>query len=217
MARRKTRDLIIETSLLLFNRDGEPNVTTVDIANELDISPGNLYYHFKGKEELVAELFARFHAQFVVILREPVNDGLRLEDYGYYLVVLFEHIHTYRFLYRNISLIQQRYSQIERPFRRLLQLQLDTARFICAQLAEARIIEADDARLALMARNIALTLTYWFEFDSLISDTKSTGRKLIGEGVLQVFSLIAPYMGERQQAFMDVALALHAGNTQDTL
>lgn len=211
MARRKTRDLIIDTALLLFNRDGEPDVTTVDISNELNISPGNLYYHFKGKDEIVTELFARFHTQFVVILREPLHSGMRLDDYGYYLVVLFEHIHGYRFLYRNITLIQQRYSQIQRPFRRLLQLQLDTARFICAQLSTAAVITADDARLALLARNIALTLTYWFEFESLLGDTKRDDKHLIGEGVLQVFSLIAPYMGEGQQAFMDTALAIHAG------
>jgi AcrR family transcriptional regulator len=207
----KTRDLIIDTSLALFNRDGEPDVTTVDIANEIEISPGNLYYHFKGKDELVAELFARFHAQFVVILREPINKGLKLEDYGYYLVVLFEHIHTYRFFYRNISQIQQRYTLIARPFRRLLQLQLDTARFICAQLAEAGVITADESRLDLLARSIALTLTYWFEFDSLIGDGHSNDGHLISDGVLQVLSLIAPHMSEGQQAFMDTALALRAG------
>ena len=118
----KTRDRIIHASLELFNREGEPNVTTVDIANELDISPGNLYYHFKGKEELVRELFERFYEQFNVILRAPVQNPLRLEDNWFYLVVVFEHMHAYRFLYRNISLILQRYEQIQRPFRRLIHL-----------------------------------------------------------------------------------------------
>mgnify|MGYP006189992069 CR=1 FL=1 len=49
----KTRDRILEVSLLLFNEEGESGLSSVDIANALEISPGNLYYHFKGKDAII--------------------------------------------------------------------------------------------------------------------------------------------------------------------
>jgi AcrR family transcriptional regulator len=58
--KRKTRERILEASLRLFNDFGEPNVTTTVIADDLNISPGNLYYHFHNKDEIVEAIFSGF-------------------------------------------------------------------------------------------------------------------------------------------------------------
>ncbi len=53
----KTREKILETSLRLFNENGPDNVSTVQIFKEMKISPGNLYYYYKNKEEIIYELY----------------------------------------------------------------------------------------------------------------------------------------------------------------
>ena len=205
----KTRDRILLTSLDLFNCEGEPNVTTVDIANELDISPGNLYYHYKGKDALVTELFSRYHEQMQRILLAPAERPLELVDNWFYLVVVYEQIYRYRFLYRNISLIMQRYGAIQRPFRRLIRQKIDAATKICSQLRAAGVMHADEPRVALLARSIALTITYWFNFEGLSSEVQTDDEGMIHSGVLQVMSLVAPYLGEGDREFMTACLALY--------
>ena len=53
----KTKDRIVQTSIELFNRSGIVAVTTNHIAKELNISPGNLYFHFANKEEIIRQIF----------------------------------------------------------------------------------------------------------------------------------------------------------------
>ena len=57
-----TREKILDTALTLFNNEGTAAVSTNHIAEAAGISPGNLYYHFKNKEEIIRELFERLFA-----------------------------------------------------------------------------------------------------------------------------------------------------------
>ena len=59
----KTRDRIIQASKELFNEQGERNVTTNHIASHLGISPGNLYYHFKNKQQIIFDIYLEYEDQ----------------------------------------------------------------------------------------------------------------------------------------------------------
>jgi AcrR family transcriptional regulator len=71
---KKTRDRIVDVAVELFNVSGVGPVTTNHIAERLGISPGNLYYHFSNKEEIIREAFARMNAEADAIWAAP-KDG----------------------------------------------------------------------------------------------------------------------------------------------
>ena len=86
----KTRERILDVSLALFNSEGEANQTSVDIANALDMSPGNLYYHFKGKEPIIEALFDRFEEEMKIILDDSHNAVASIEDNWVYVYIVLE-------------------------------------------------------------------------------------------------------------------------------
>ncbi len=204
----KTRERILQTCLALFNEEGVPNVTTLDIANEMEISPGNLYYHFKGKEAIIPELYDRFDVELTNILKAPIDNPLSVEDNWFFLYVVFEEIYANRFIYRNLTDIIPRFERIQMRFRRLLELKVRTARAICDSLAEAEILVIRPEESELLANSIAMTITYWLSYRSLRGGEPPTN-VLMHQGVFQVMSLIAPYFAEHQKSFYENCQALY--------
>ena len=53
MSHRSTRETIVEAADDLFYRQGFEHTSFSDIAERVQISRGNFYYHFKSKDEIL--------------------------------------------------------------------------------------------------------------------------------------------------------------------
>src|SRR5579859_1554861 len=53
---------ILDAALALFNAEGTAAVSTNRIAATAGLSPGNLYYHFADKQQIIRALFERYTA-----------------------------------------------------------------------------------------------------------------------------------------------------------
>ncbi len=202
----KTRERILQTSLRLFNESGEPRITTNHIADEMDISPGNLYYHFRNKDEIVYFLFLRFEEQISAALEAPQRRAADMEDMWIYLHVVFESIWKYRFLYRDLENILSRSRKLRLRFKRILERKIKTAIDICKGLVEAGVMCATTEEVEALAHNIAVIATYWLNFQCIRHDLMTADKhpavedKHLVRGVYQVMMLVSPYLrGETRE------------------
>jgi AcrR family transcriptional regulator len=191
----KTRDRILNTSLELFNTVGEPNVTTLLISDEMNISPGNLYYHFRSKGDIVGELFAVFEEEMCDLLVVPDDVDISLEQQSIFLHLTFEAIARYRFIYQDLVNVLSRYDNLQKSFRKLLAMKRKAFETLCKSLRQQGLMTIDEQQLDALCEQLSLTLSYWISFE-MLSHLKDKNRVDLGRGVFQMMSLMMPYLEE---------------------
>jgi AcrR family transcriptional regulator len=191
----KTRDRILEVSLLLFNEEGESGLSSVDIANALEISPGNLYYHFKGKDAIIRALYQRFEEEMRVILRGSKGGLASVEDNWVYIYILLEEIYDFRFFYRDLAGLLSRYPDLAVRFRSLVAGKRQTIVRILDDLERLGMLSIDKRLKEPLVDQIITTLTFWLAGDALTKEVHD-GPALIHKTVFQVMCLMVPYMGD---------------------
>lgn len=201
--KRRTRERILETSLALFNNFGEPNVTTQSIADELGISPGNLYYHFHSKNEIIESLFADFEKEIEETLAAPTRRQPNVEDIWLFLHLVFEGIWKYRFLYRDINELLSRNRLLETHFKRILAHKVKTAAAICSGLVAAGDMRAGAAEIQGLAVNMTVLATFWLSFEFVREPRKPIDAAALGRGAFQVMALAAPYLQGRARELFE--------------
>jgi AcrR family transcriptional regulator len=196
----RTRERILATGLALFNARGESNVTTGNIADELNISPGNLYYHFRNKDQVVERLFERFQERISLAPPAPTAGPEAIEDLWLYLHLMFEAIWDYRFLYRNLDDIVGRNRRLRDRFNRIVDAKTEAVAALCEQLAKAGLMRANPAEIRALADNVLVVATYWFNFRAIRAGREGADEKDPGSGAFQVMALIGPYLvGEARE------------------
>ena len=204
--KRRTRERILERSLALFNDFGEPNVTTTVIADEMNISPGNLYYHFRNKDEIVNSIFADFEREMDTLLAVPARRRIGVEDAWLYLHLVFELMWKFRFIYRDLNDLLSRNRIIETHFQRILSESTRVALALAEGMREAGELAAGDAELRSLSTNMVLVATYWLNFEYVRHPRKPVDSAAMGRGAYQMMSMVAPYLqGDARRLFERLA------------
>ena len=198
---RGTRERILDTSLVMFNTSGEPNVTTNHIADELEISPGNLYDHFRNKDDIVAHLFARYEERIDRVLVVPDDRLPDLEDLWMQLHAVYECIWDYRFLFRDLVDILTRNRRLRLHFARILKRAADNATGVMRAMVRAGVMRASPDEIRATADNILVIATFWLNFSAVRGERNE--QEAIRLGIHQVIMLLAPFLGDAERLHLN--------------
>ncbi len=204
----KTRDRILQTSLALFNEEGEANQSAVDIANALEMSPGNLYYHFKGKDAIIRALYDNFEHEMRIILRGSRGRITSIEDNWVYNYIILEEIFDFRFFYRNLGELLARYPDLAVRFRALLAEKRQTIHTLLDDLNKREVLFLGPRMADVITDQILSALTFWLSLD-VIEGGYGEPSALIHKTVFSTMALVAPHMGEDGFNIMQAMMAYY--------
>ena len=204
-APRRTAQRILEVTLDLFNRFGEPNVSTTAISAELGISPGNLYYHYPAKDELINSLFERYEKALTELL--GAADGVRnVEDAWFFLHTLFELIWEYRFLYRDLNDLLSKNHRLETHFQTALKNKSRAVRALLAGMVRGGAVQIDTREIAPTAHSMVVVATYWLSYEYVRAPRHAlepgNAEQALLRGAHHTLHLLAPYLEPSQRAHL---------------
>lgn len=163
----KTKDKIIETARLLFNEKGTRHVTTNHIAEQTGISPGNLYYHFRNKEDIIRALFEQLTTYGVVeyqkVLQQYPPGTQESMDRTFSMIQTFNW--RYRFFKRELTALIMNDPQLKARFHEVNQMQLGMIHQSIRQAIEQGFLrQLDDKTLHLLTEEVWLVTLFWLNY-----------------------------------------------------
>lgn len=203
----ETKKKIIEGAIKLYNQDGFTNVKVRDIADFLNISPGNITYHFPNNKDLMNAVY-----DFMIdsIKEGSVSDqilisqGRGMEAPKLYL----DQVSKFRFFYKDIVTIIQTYPEIAIKHQKMVNRQIEIVEsllFISVGKGYFRSEEIDGMYRTL-AEAITNTLHFWLTRQA----TKGVKDDDLEGALEHISKLIYPYYTEKglEVYFPEVASAL---------
>lgn len=192
-----TRQRILNCSQHLFNSRGERNITTNHIAAELSMSPGNLYYHFRNKNDIIGALYGDHQKQLLNIVSLPQQGEFGFEEKAKLLERLSASLWDFRFFYRDIEHILNTSQDISAAHKQTFNIVYKQTIALHQMFIAKGLLQASSTELRDLTYNVWIVLTNWISFlctTSTITAADQSSQPYVQHAVYQILALEKPYM-----------------------
>lgn len=187
---------ILVTCREQMNLKGAQAIGTGQICETLGISPGNLYYHFKNKEEIVLALFLDLDRELRTTFDVNSGQGISAADFAGYYVRSLEVAYDHRYFFSGLLYLLRRDKVLAERYRDLQSWTLDQLETIVRQAASEGNLEVPNSlqRYQSIATNTWLVWSNWGRYLEISRDSHAITRSDMIMGVHQIFDVLSGYL-----------------------
>ncbi len=183
----KTRENILETALDLFNHQGTAAVSTNHIAAAAGISPGNLYYHFRNKEDIIRGIFDVMEAAsrdgFCTLTGDMSNLGMDVFEETFRFICQFNE--RFSFFKRELPVLVLRDQKLKERFQVVHQETLGLIRTLVDATVDSGVLSPLSDRDRNLLAEMCWMLTLFWPNYLMVS-----GQENLEEGLEQGIEII---------------------------
>ena len=188
----KTRDRLLETSLVLFNERGFGAVTTASIAEHAGVLEGSLWYHFRTKKDILAA-----HIELLQQVFEDANldaDATDAETIIAGIFASYDVIWDFRYILRDDFGAVLDADEPALQTTRLINDFLDTwTEGRIRHAGEHSLLDMEATEMEDLSEIILVIGRYWLDFSGKkYPDTDSL--TLRHKGLQHIFTVLSPYL-----------------------
>jgi AcrR family transcriptional regulator len=214
----KTRDKIIQASIVLFNEQGERNVTTNHIAADLGISPGNLYYHFRNKEDIILSIYEEYARNLLIETMPEVSPNIKpLDAIILYMDVVFQAMMKFRFFYSNLPVLLAKNPLLHDKYVEVQGFITQRVSELLLSLRNAKMMSFLDEDLPDIVSILRLVNTFWLSFYQTQNNDNEINDAVFYQGVLKILVIIQPYISDDAKDEFLEARAMYRQRCQNSL
>jgi AcrR family transcriptional regulator len=136
----RTQRRVLDAARGLFNEQGTAAVSTNHIAAAAEISPGNLYYHFKDKQAIIRGLFAQYSREFDGRWAPSADSGKNFAKFGQNLASGAMLAWEYRFLQRELLALLRADPELRASYEDVYRRRLSEMRAFAEQLVWQKML-----------------------------------------------------------------------------
>jgi AcrR family transcriptional regulator len=195
----RTRDKILQTALALFNESGEAGASLAQIAAELDISEGNLWYHFRTKRDLIAALFDELEQTIEHHQSRQPADPCNIVTYSDYPRQCFRTMWAFRFLYRARFDPTKERELAERRLAVTARIHHHIERLL-GEMVRHKLLDATPSEISELAAANFIITRYWLDYLQERYGLVQISEADLQSGVRQISALYRPYLSAMARA-----------------
>lgn len=186
----KTKDRILDVSVELFNKNGVVAITTNHIAKAMNISPGNLYFHYDNKEEIIGELFRRMCKETYKIWSPKHISSMSPVQF---VEENFDVYWKYRFFHREMYALRRKDPILAKMWKNHMEKMMKLMKVLYRHwVADGKMVQIkNDKELLYVFESLLAMATTFLQFFE--STEKLAGKLSVHRGKTHLVRLLLPY------------------------